>query len=116
MNQLNELRQISQRKAVEFMKKNWPHYTFFVVIVLAYTLFSTGCATADKAFIETNYEASQTLGSDLIGYINEDDAINDENKDMRVHAVKSWQSVCKTAYEVHFNNGKAVKDESSRTD
>lgn len=102
MEKIKELGDVLQRKAVEFMKRNWPHYVFFVVIVLAYTLFATGCATPDKAFIKTNYEASQKFGNDLIKYIQNDADLDDEHKEMRITPVKSWQGVSKKAYEVHY--------------
>lgn len=104
MNDLKELRKALQERAVSFMKKNWPHYTFFVVVILAYTLLASGCTTADSSFIRTNYEASQRFGGDLIDYLMSDETFksNEEEREMRVKSIESWQESCKAAYESHI--------------
>lgn len=69
-------------------------YTLYFLVIISFTLgILIGCTSVSESYVTTNYKNSQDLFPDFIQYINTDNNITAEDKEIRIKAIKEWQSL-----------------------
>ena len=72
---------------------------FYILLIVCLVLSLASCKSASSDYINVNHENSQVLLEDLKTYINADEKLSGDDKEVRVKSVEQWQKLLQTAYE-----------------